>query len=242
MAGYTHAFHEYTSDITQVPRILQRKIAEHDRATAEVVAACARIQALVPRYCALTHGGPTGVDMRALNALVGEHYMELQPARRAQERVDRLEADIEKLRGITSDPEFHRELARVEQLGQVTGDEGARAEAIWESSKESALHLLLSKDLQPGHEVEWSECPPLHHAALRPGTWAMANANHGARQWAMKFYAPVYVLLESHARFPGDEALGGRFFYVWGQWRGDEGVFRTNEEGLLGVPVTHRRG
>ena len=138
------------------------------------------------------------------------------------------------LRGLPA-PSLHHQPTPRSVTARTQQQELQEARERWPDAKDEALrklpsYLLLREELP-------AEVCNVHARTLFPGVWVLASADHsrdgadGTFGAAADRFVPVYVLLESN---------DAGFFYVYGEWRNGQGVYRVQREELRARPNAQR--
>lgn len=235
----TQTIHKYADDITEIPKVLERKLAEHERAQVDVDAVLRRIHALVPRYRAALGGRQEEVDMRALAALAEEHHKDTILLERAEQRANRLMPAIRELQALAADQGFQRALGQVTTRTHILADEEAEAGRVWARDQTRALSEL-PRNMTLEHREDYYSCPRLRPEDIRVGRWLMASPSQGGDTRTMTHIhcTPVYVLMESRVGAPEpDDHHRHRFFYVWDHAVPGKEICRVSEFDFRGIPA-----
>ena len=200
-------------------------------------------QKLLPRYRQLL--AKTPVDLVRLTAVADEHAVIAKAGRAADAELARL-AELHQSAEMTLAAMEGRVYTDEER---VRKDELAQAALEWDKARAHALADLHTAGLNVNNTVQTGQCGLLlSKTDIRPGVWAMADADFTLRGVSIR--TPVFVLMQSAIPPPvprnfDDPAVQhtAREFYVYGAFGredGQVGIHVITDYGLLALPAPQR--
>ena len=139
------------------------------------------------------------------------------------------------LKGLPAPLPHHQQPTPRSVTAKTQQQELQEARERWDDAKDEAPRKL--PRYLPLREELPAEVCNVHARTLFPGVWVLASADHsrdgadGTFGAAADRFVPVYVLLESN---------DAGFFYVYGEWRNGQGVYRVQREELRARPNAQR--